>query len=356
MANKINKTTIQLEDGQFVSAQEPVIVSASRCTDIPAFYADWFFHRLNVGYSVWTNPFNGVKMCVSYAKTKFIVFWSKNPRPLLGKLNQLKERGIGTYIQYTLNDYENEKLEKGVPSIKERIDTFKQLVDALGKGSVIWRFDPLILTDNIDIDKLLGKIENIGDQLMGYTEKLVFSFVDISSYRKVKNNLESNGIPYHEWTEKQMNEFARKIVELNKLKGWNYELATCGEKGRFLGIKPNHCIDDELIIKKAYYDKELMEFLKAEIKPIPHQDLFGNTDALPNDAIMLDNGMYVIRGNNKDKGQREFCGCMKSKDIGQYNTCVHMCEYCYANTSKQSAAKNYLCHKDNPWSETIIGK
>ena len=149
---------------------------------------------------------------------------------------------------------------------------------------------------------------------------------------------------------------ARKIVVLNKLKDWNYELATCGEKGRYPGIKPNHCIDDELIIKKAYHDKKLMEFLKAEIKPIPHQDLFGNIDVLSSDAIILDNGMYATRGNNKDKGQREFCGCMKSKDIGQYNTCVHMCEYCYANTSKQVAAKNYLCHKDNPWSETITGK
>ena len=356
MANKINKTMIQLEDGQIVPVQEPIIVSASRCTDIPAFYADWFFHRLNIGYSAWTNPFNGVKMYVSYAKTRFIVFWSKNPRPLLNYLNELKKCDIGTYIQYTLNDYENEKLEKGVPPITERIDTFKRLVDALGKGSVIWRFDPLILTDNIDIDKLLRKIENIGDQLMGYTEKLVFSFADISSYRKVKNNLESNGISYHEWTEEQMKEFARKIVELNKLKDWNYELATCGEKGRYPGIKPNHCIDDELIIKKAYHDKKLMEFLKAEIRPIPHQDLFGNIDVLSSDAIILDNGMYATRGNNKDKGQREFCGCMKSKDIGQYNTCVHMCEYCYANTSKQAAAKNYLCHKDNPWSETITGK
>lgn len=144
MATK-DKPNIVLENGTEVACQEPVVVSASRSTDIPAFYSDWFFHRLKVGYSAWTNPFNGVKMYVSYAKTRFIVFWSKNPRPLLNHLEVLKERGIGCYIQYSLNDYEDEKLERGVPAIAERIDTFKKLVQALGVGSVIWRFDPLML-------------------------------------------------------------------------------------------------------------------------------------------------------------------------------------------------------------------
>lgn len=343
-------------DGRLVKAQAPIIVSASRSTDIPAFYADWFFKRLEIGYSAWTNPFNGVRSYVSYDKTRFIVFWSKNPRPLLNHFDVLKERGIGCYIQYSLNDYEEEKLERGVRPIAERIDTFKRLVDTLGFGSVVWRFDPLMLTDDIDTDKLLKKIENIGDQLKGYTEKLVFSFADIAPYRKVKSNLEANGVPYHEWTEEQMKDFSSRLVELNQRKGWAYKLATCGEKGRYPGVQPNHCIDDELIIRRAYHDKELMTFLKANIKPLPIQDLFGESEPLPHDAIILSNGQYATRGDNRDKGQREFCGCMKSKDIGQYNTCVHMCEYCYANTSKQSAAMNYKCHKENPWSETITGK
>lgn len=343
-------------DGRLVKAQAPIIISASRSTDIPAFYADWFFKRLEIGYSAWTNPFNGVKSYVSYDQTRFIVFWSKNPRPLLNHLDELKERGIGCYIQYSLNDYEEEKLERGVPPVVERIDTFKRLVDALGVGSVVWRFDPLMLTDDIDIDKLLKKIEYIGDQLKGYTEKLVFSFADIALYRKVKSNLDANGVPYHEWTEDQMKDFATRLVELNKRKGWNYKLATCGEKGRYPGVEPNHCIDDELIIRRAYHDKELMTFLKADIKPMPTQDLFGESEPLAEDAIILGNGLYATRGDNRDKGQREFCGCMKSKDIGQYNTCIHMCEYCYANTSKQSAVMNYKCHNENPWAETITGK
>ncbi|MBE6301822.1 MAG: DUF1848 domain-containing protein [Parabacteroides distasonis] len=351
-----SKENLLRENGELVSMQVPEIISASRSTDIPAFYSDWFFHRLKVGYSAWTNPFNGVKSYVSYKNTRFIVFWSKNPRPLLSHLDYLKERNIGCYIQYSLNDYEKEKLERGVPPITERIDTFKRLVDALGKGSVIWRFDPLMLTDDIDIDMLLQKIENIGDQLKDYTEKLVFSFADITTYKKVKKNLETNRIPFQEWTEEQMKEFAARLETLNKEKNWNFKLATCGEKGKYPGIEHNHCIDDELIIRRSFHDKELMNFLKAELKPMPIQDIFGESEPLPTDAIILGNGQYATRGDNRDKGQREFCGCMKSKDIGQYNTCIHMCEYCYANTSKQSAALNYKNHKENPWAETITGK
>lgn len=182
------KEILQRENGEFAEMQVPVLVSASRSTDIPAFYSDWFFHRLKVGYSAWTNPFNGVRSYVSYKKTRFIVFWSKNPRPLLSHLQYLKERNIKCYIQYTLNDYELEKLEK-VPSLSSRIETFKLLVEQLGKGAVIWRFDPLILTDNITVDALLDKVKNIGDQLKNYTEKLVFSYADIESYKKVKQNL-----------------------------------------------------------------------------------------------------------------------------------------------------------------------
>jgi len=351
-----HKIQIKRENGETVGAQAPIIVSASRSTDIPAFYADWFFHRLKVGYSAWTNPFNGVKSYVSYQNTRFIVFWSKNPRPLLDHLEYLKERNIGCYIQYTLNDYEKEKLEQGVPALQQRIDTFKQLVDKLGKGRVVWRFDPLILTDDISIDSLLSKIEHIGDLLQGYTEKLVFSYADILSYRKVKTNLEKSHIPYHEWTEPQMLDFAERLAKLNKK--WGYTLATCGEKVDLqqFGIEHNHCVDDNLMIRFAYDDKVLMDFLKVKAFPMPTSDLFGNSEPLPPDAIVLPNNTYATHGDNRDKGQRMFCGCIVSKDIGEYNTCPHLCEYCYANTTKQLALQNWECHKENPCGETITGK
>ena len=350
-----SKITITREDGQLVEAQAPVIVSASRSTDIPAFYADWFFDRLRRGYSVWTNPFNGVRSYVAYSKMRFVVFWSKNPKNLLPHLDELQVRGIGCYIQYTLNDYVAEGLERNVPPVAERIDTFRRLVDRLGQGSVVWRFDPLILTDRILQDDLLAKIERIGDGLKGYTEKLVFSYADISSYRKVKANLDRGGIRYSEWTEDEMRDFARRLAQLNHR--WGYELATCGERIDLeeFGIRHNHCVDDELMIRLAHHDKELMQFLGVKIFR-EESDLFG-TMQLPAGAIPLENQLFAIRTkDNKDKGQRLFCGCMVSKDIGEYNTCPHLCEYCYANTSKEAACRNFATHRQNPHSETITGK
>lgn len=349
------KENLPKNNGDVVPMQMPIIVSASRSTDIPAFYSDWFFHRMKMGYSAWTNPFNGVKSYVSYKDTRFIVFWSKNPLPLINHLDYLNERKIGYYIQFSLNDYEKEGLERGVPPLVERIDTFKRLVDKLGKGRIIWRFDPMILTDDISVDDLLKKVENIGNQLKDYTEKLVFSYADIFSYRKVKANLEKNKIPYNEWTESQMLEFAERLAALNKK--WGYTLATCGEKIDLeqFGVKKNRCIDDELIIRLAYEDKVLMDYLKVTIQPMPASDLFGNATPLPSDAIILPNGTYATHGDNRDKGQRQFCGCIKSKDIGEYNTCPHLCEYCYANTSKETAQRNYRKHCDSPYSETILG-
>ncbi len=351
-----SKKEITLENGSVTSAQHPQIISASRSTDIPAFYCDWFFHRLEKGYSAWTNPFNGVKSYVAYDQTRFIVFWSKNPYPLLKHLPKLKERGIGCYVQYSLNDYEKEGLEKSVPPLSFRIETFKELVRQLGKGGVVWRFDPLILTDEISIDDLLAKIENIGNQLRDYSEKLVFSFADIAIYLKVKKNLDDAGVHYLEWTKNQMVDFAKRLVELNKRKGWNYALATCGEAADLEGVEQNHCFVDGLMICSAHQDKELMDFLKVKMHPMPQPNIFGETEALPTGAIILENGMYATRGNNKDKGQREFCGCMKAKDIGQYNTCIHKCEYCYANDNKAIAMRNYEMHKQNPTSETITGR
>ena len=259
-----DKIQVTRENGEVVDAQAPIIVSASRSTDIPAFYADWFLHRLKVGYSAWTNPFNGVRSYVAYDKTRLIVFWSKNPRPLLDKggcLDYLTEKGINCYIQYTLNDYVTEKLECGVPPLQDRIDTFKRLVDRLGFGRVIWRFDPMILTDNITTDDLLTKAKYIGDQLKGYTEKMVFSYADIRTYRKVQSNLERNDIKFREFEEEDMHYIAKHLAALNS--NWGFTLATCGEKIDLeqYGIEHNKCVDDDLMIK--YFSEDERGALQA---------------------------------------------------------------------------------------------
>lgn len=181
---KHDHTTIITCDRQQVQAKAPVIVSASRATDIPAFYAPWFFDRLQKGYVRWRNPFSGHDSYVSFANTRFIIFWSKNPAPLIPYLPILQNKEIGCYIQFTLNDYEAEGFEPGVPPLQQMIETFKRLVDMLGRGSVVWRFNPLLLTYSISIENLIEKITHIGDELKGYTEKLVFSFADIAGYKK----------------------------------------------------------------------------------------------------------------------------------------------------------------------------
>ena len=343
MTKKTGDRTIVTDSGEVVPAMFPVVVSASRSTDIPAFYADWFVGRLKKGYSAWTNPFNGKKSYVAYADTRFVVFWSKNPKPLIKHIDYLKEREIGCYVQFTLNDYADERLEPGVPPLDERIDTFRRLTDKLGTGAVVWRYDPLILTDSIDADRLLDKIGRIGDRLRGYTEKLVFSFADIESYRKVRANLERSRIRYADWTTEQMTDFARRLVELNKSKGWNYELATCGEAADLDGVAHNRCIDDRLMVRLGHKSQKLMEFLGAEIC-LPMFD----------GAVRIDENLYAAIGrNNRDKGQRAACGCAKSKDIGQYDTCPHLCEYCYANSSKQLAVANWRRHLAAPDCDTI---
>ena len=298
---------------------EPVIVSASRETDLPRFYADWFLERLCQGWCEWRNPFNGEMRRVSFAKTRMIVFWSKNPKPLLERLDEVEELGFSQYyFQFTLNDYDNERLEPNVPSVEKRIDTFRRLSDRIGKERVIWRFDPLLLTDKISIDVLLERIAKIGRQLKGCTEKLVFSFIDIASYRKVQKNLAELGC--REFSAEEQVKFANGLAELNGELG--LALATCGELADLsaYGIKHNKCVDDELMMRLFHDDAELMNFIGAEY------DMF--------------NG-WQIRKSKKDKGQRKACGCIVSKDIGAYNTCPHLCKYCYANFSDEVVMRNW---------------
>lgn len=350
---KQGKTKIVTQDGREVEATAPKILSVSRATDVPAFYSDWFIRSLERGYCRWRNPFNGTDIYVSLKDVRFIVFWSKNPEPLIRYLLQLKEKGINCYLQYTLNDYEHERLEPGVPGFEKRIDTFRRLVDTLGFRSVVWRFDPLILTDKICIDSLIEKICKVGNLLKGCTEKMVFSFADIASYRKVSGNLRNGSISYTEWTDETMHEMAQRIALVNKSEGWNYHLATCSERIDLAsyGISHNRCVDDELISRIAWRDQELMKYLGIEILP-EERNIFGESN-LPAGAWEVSDNLYAIRTRvNRDSGQRKFCGCVASKDIGQYNTCPHGCLYCYANTTHASALANF--HRHNPDTEIII--
>lgn len=350
MNDKVNFT---LDDGRIVgNTVFPIIVSASRSTDIPAFYAKWFFNRLEKGYCVWYNPFNQQPMCVSFKNCKVIVFWTKNPEPILPYLQELDKRGIHYYFQVTLNDYENEGFEPNVPSVAKRIDTFMKLSELIGKERVIWRFDPLIVTPNLTPRMLLTRIWHIGSELKGYTDKLVFSFVDVKAYRKVQNNLiketecfTKEDVDRAEMSDAQRMEIVEGLVKLREVwrkDGWNMNIATCAEEMDLsdFGIEHNCCIDGELMKHIFSEDEELVYYLHTG--KLPERDMFGELPPIPNRTKNL-----------KDKGQRKKCGCMISKDIGMYNTCHHFCVYCYANTSKETVIKNASRHNDE--CESIIG-
>lgn len=301
----------------------PIIISASRSTDIPAFHADWLINRLKAGYLRWINPFNQQGQYVSFTKARVIVFWTKNPKPLIRRLTTIDQQGIQYYFTFTLNDYEKEGFEPGIPSRLDRINTFKELAYKLGKERVIWRFDPLILTDKLTVDELLNRIHTLAIQLSGHTEKLVTSFVDIHTYAKVRRNLGLAGYQCREFDLINIQQMASGLQRIGR--ECNLAIATCGESVALeeYGIVKNKCVDDQLLRKLFKVDRQLMNFLGTGI---PEVALFGEQ----NDFTNL-----------KDKGQRQNCGCIVSKDIGQYNTCLHLCRYCYANYSEKAVKTNF---------------
>ncbi|MDY0375172.1 MAG: DUF1848 domain-containing protein [Desulfobacterium sp.] len=328
MSIKWPQTTVETPEGP-CTAIAPWIISASRATDIPACYGEWFFDRLEKGYVCWTNPFNRLKpQYVSFVNTRAVVFWTKNPRPIIPLLKQLKAFGIACYFQFTLNDYEAEGFEPGVPALIQRIETFQALSELLGKERVIWRFDPLLITDRSEPDQLISKIQRLGEILHPFTKKLVFSFADIANYKKVRSNLARQGVEYRDFNTIAMTNMARKISDINR--PWGLKLATCGEAIDLapFGIEHNRCIDDELILRitdgpgrSVQFEKFLGYERQGDLFAEPHQSKTKNL---------------------KDRGQRKECGCIYSKDIGSYNTCPHGCVYCYANSSPAAVQNNRL--------------
>lgn len=345
MDRKTDKIQITTDAGERVDATVPVIISASRSTDIPAFYARWFVNRLRRGYCVWVNPFNRRQpMYVSFERCKVVVFWSKNPEPLLPYLDELDRRGLRYYFQFTLNDYEAERFEPNVPPLAHRVDTFRRLSERIGPERVIWRFDPMMLAPTLSVRELLDRVERIGGMLRGLTDKLVFSFVDVMAYRKVQANLrgEVACLSGCDMTEVEPNAAQRRQIaeRLAALRdewardGWKIRLATCAEADDYasLGIEHNRCVDGELMEKLWGDDYELKYYLRTG--KLPKKDMF-----YPQ--------MPLERKDLKDKGQRKVCGCMVSKDIGMYDTCCHFCIYCYANASRMVVKQNKARHRDD---------
>lgn len=287
-----------------------MILSVSRRTDIPAFYSDWFFNRVKDGFVYVRNPMNIHQVSeirITPDVVDCIVFWTKNPEKMLCRLDEI--RNYNFYFQFTINPY-NKLLEQQVPKKERIIDVFKKLSDKIGKNKVIWRYDPILFTNDIDINYHVKYFEEIARRLQHYTNRCVISFID--NYKKIENNLKNTHV--RELSNSEIITLATKLVEIAKL--YNIEVLSCSEKINLenLGVRHGKCIDDRIIEQITGY--------KLNVK--------------------------------KDRNQRLECGCIESIDVGEYNTCPHNCLYCYANFNKESVQKKR--EKHNPLSPLLVGE
>lgn len=288
-----------------------MIISASRRTDIPTYYSEWFINRVRDGYLYVRNPMNIhqiSKITLSPNVIDGIVFWTKNPIPMMQYLDELNNYAY--YFQFTVNAY-GKDVEVNVPNKNDVIiPAFRKLSNRIGRDRVIWRYDPILLTEKYTIDYHVNYFNELAKRLSGYTHKCIISFVDL--YRNTQAHLkELNILPLGE---KEMYELAERLVEIANKNDLIVE--SCAEKINLeqFGIQHGHCIDCQLFEK----------ILNCKINIL------------------------------KDKNQRLECGCMESIDIGAYNTCKNGCVYCYVNFSKTTVIKNMGVH--NPSSPLIIGE
>lgn len=342
-----DRVPIRTDTGEPAEAVAPVIVSASRSTDIPAFYGDWFMERLRRGYVRWKSPFGGKPVPVSFGKTRVFAFWSKNPAPFFRHIGTLDRLGYSSFFLFTLNDYDRERLEPGVPPLDERIETFIRLSGLVGKGRITWRFDPLLLADTIPVEELLDRVGAVGDRIHPFTKRMVFSFVEIARYAKVQRNLREQGNgTVREFTEEEIETFCEGFSRFNKK--WGLRVSACADRrdlSRY-GIARGQCISYDLMIEEFGNDRALREFLTGS----GQQTLGSAGGPVPGEEMQK---------RLKDPGQRSSCRCIVSRDIGEYSTCPHLCAYCYANSSRESVRRNYAAHlraeQAGDYPDTITG-
>lgn len=286
-----------------------MILSVSRRTDIPAFYWEWFLNRVQAGFVDVRNPMNIHRVSridIRPEVVDCIVFWTKNAGNIIPHLDQLKDYKY--YFQYTINPY-NKLIEENVPLKKYVVENFRLLSEIIGPNRIIWRYDPILLTDMIDVDYHLRYFEELAKRLKGHTNRCVISFVDL--YKKTVSN--TRELMMKEPTDMEMHFLAHNLSSIAK--DYGMEIVSCSESIDldFDGVRHGCCIDRNLIEEIVGY--------KIDVK--------------------------------KDKNQRRECGCVESVDLGAYNTCLHACKYCYANFNNMKVQT--LSKKHNPLSTLLVG-
>ncbi len=283
-----------------------MIISASRRTDIPAFYSQWFMNRLQEGYILIPNPRNPNRLGrveLTPENVDCIAFWTKNPMPMLDKLPELTAMGYSYYIQFTLTPYDN-TIETNLPPKTELLQAFLAMSKQIGPSRSIWRYDPVIVDINYPVKWHIEQFALMCESLQNYTERCIISFVD--PYKSLKDR-------YRALTDCEMKEVASGFAEIAHKYG--IVLYTCAEAIELssYGIKPGACIDQNLIEK-----------------------IIG----------------YHIKAKN-DTNQRAACRCIQSVDIGVYDTCSHGCTYCYATSSPSTVLRRMAAH--DPQAPMISG-
>lgn len=287
-----------------------MILSVSRRTDIPNYYSEWFFNRLKDGFLYVRNPMNFHQISeikISSDVVDCIVFWTKNPLPMMERLDELE--AYNYYFQFTLTGYGND-VERNLPNKKTSvIPIFQELSNKIGKEKVVWRYDPIFFSNRYNVQYHLKAFRSIAEALSGYTEKCVISFLDI--YPKNKKNMDN--LLSYDLSDSELREFAKELSNIAKEN--HIKIGSCAEKVDLdeYGIIHNSCIDKELIEK----------IIGCKLKI------------------------------NKDKNQRIECGCVESVEVGTYNTCKNGCVYCYANYSAKSVESNF--QKYDPLSPLLCG-
>ena len=300
--------------------------------------------RLDAGYVRWDNPYSGTSRYISLREARLLVLWSKNPAPFLPLLPRLLAQGRGILFQYTLNDYEQERLEPNVPPLGERIQSFLALSRILGPDRIVWRFDPVLFPSPLTPDDLLSRLEAIGRRIRGKTTRLIISFIDIDRYRKVPRNLQALGFSgIRECTPQEIDTFASGLSDLATDLGLS--VSACSEDVDLscYGIHREGCISYAQAARNFLADPALGPFLGESLQ----QTISGTT--IP----------FSTPPRLRDPGQRSSCHCMVAKDIGCYSTCPHLCAYCYANSGPARVRENYARYRAladaGVFGETITG-
>lgn len=293
-----------------------MIVSASRRTDIPAFYSEWVMNRLRAGYCTVPNPFNRnqvSRISLLPSDVEAVVFWTRNPRPLMAHLDEIDSLGLRYYFQFTILGYPRE-IDPKAPPLHSALETLRELSEHVGPGRVVWRYDPIVFSKRTPPEYHRERFESIAGTLAGHTNRVVISVVD--HYRKIEKRLRALEQIGAGFTECDTEQFARLMRDFVSVAHANsMDIVSCAEELELeqYGIRPGKCVDDEFI-----------------------KGTFG-----------------IEVSGQKDPSQRKACGCVTSRDIGMYDSCVYGCQYCYATGSFERAAKNRNEH--DPQSPSLIG-